>query len=626
MDTGSFYYMAFVFLTAAVIAVPIARRLGLGSVLGYLISGILIGPAVMGLLGDERHGIMHFSEFGVVMMLFVIGLELEPALLWRMRIPLLGLGGLQVIITGLAISGVSLALGYSWQVAVSIGMIFSLSSTAITLQTLQEKGLMKSQAGQNAFSVLLFQDIAVIPMLAIFPLLAAEGASVEDHGHGLISHYPRWLQLAITFGAIGVIILGGRYLVRPVFRSVAKARLRELFTGFALLLIISIQVLMTAVGLSPALGAFLAGVVLANSEFKHELEGDIEPFKGLLLGVFFMTVGASIDFNLILTNPVLFVGVITGLILLKSIILLVLGMAFRMPLDQNFTFSSSLAQVGEFAFVLLTYAAKGRIIDEQTGGILTAVTAVSMGLTPLMILTNERLVLPRLKLRADDNNNQRPADEINERNPVIIAGFGRFGNIVGRMLRANGLKATVLDNDADRVDMLRKLGLKVYYGDAARHDLLHAAGAEEARLIVIAMDSEEKTKELVSIVKKHYPHLHMLVRATDRTDAYELIEMGADKVYRETLDTSLRMATDALQFLGVRAYQTHRAAQTFLKHDEKALLELARVRKDEKAYISEARERIADLEELIKSDARDIPLERDMGWDPDSLRKEATGK
>lgn len=623
MESGSFFYMAFVFLTAAVVAVPIAKRLGLGSVMGYLVAGIIIGPTLLGLVGDERHDIMHYSEFGVVMMLFVIGLELEPALLWRMRVPILGMGGLQVVITTVAIAGVSFLLGFSWQTSLVIGMMLSLSSTAITLQTLTEKGLLRTPAGQSAFSVLLFQDIAVIPMLAIFPLLATEGSrGINNHG-GLISEFPKYLQVGISMAAIIFIAFSGRFLVRPVFHSVAKARMRELFTGFALLLIISIVLLMQAVGLSPALGAFLAGVVLADSEFKHELESDIEPFKGLLLGVFFMTVGASIDFKLFLDFPLLIAGTIGGLVVIKSLVLLLLGKGFKMSLNQNFIFSSALAQVGEFAFVLLTFAAKGRLIDEQTSSILTAATAISMGLTPLMIMFNEKVVLPRI---VSPEQTEKEADQINERNPVIIAGFGRFGNIVGRMLRANGLNATVLDNDVDRVELLRKLGLKVYYGDAARLDLLHAAGAEHAKLIIIAMDSEEKTKELVRMVKSHFPHMKMLVRASDRVDAYELMEIGADKVYRETLDTALRMATEALQEMGFRAYRVHRAAQTFLKHDEKALVELAKVRKDEKAYISEARERIADLEELIKSDAKDIPVDRDKGWDPETLRGEASLK
>lgn len=623
METGSFFYVAFVYLAAAVVMVPIAKRTGLGSVLGYLLAGVVIGPGLMQLVGDERHDVMHFAEFGVVMMLFVIGLELEPALLWRLRHRIAGMGGMQVIATMLVFFGVALAFGLPWKAALVVGMLLSLSSTAIVLQTLQEKGLIKTPAGESAFSVLLFQDIAVIPMLAVFPLLAGEVAAPADtHGGGWIEDLPGWARTLSVLGAVALIVVVGRYLVRPVFHAVASTRLRELFTASALLLVIGIQLVMSAVGLSPALGAFLGGVVLANSEYRHELESDIEPFKGLLLGSFFISVGASIDLGFIAQQPLAILGAVLGVMALKALVLYVIGKLFRLGIDQNSTFSLALCQVGEFAFVLLSYASQNAIFSPELNDFLLVVTALSMALTPVFFILNEKVVQPRIGANLAE---ELAPDVVDDKNPVIIAGFGRFGSVVGRLLRAKDVGATVLDNDADRVELLRKLGMKVYYGDASRPELLHGAGAMEAKLLVIALDQSEQTLQLVEVARKHFPHLTLLVRAIDREDAYELIRRGVQHIYRDTTDTSLRMGSDALHLLGFRAYQARHAAQLFAHHDENALRELAEKWTDRNQYISVARERIAELEELIRADAADTLLDFDEEWDTESLRKDAIG-
>ena len=622
--TNDFLFQAFVYLAAAVVAVPVAKRLGLGSVLGYLLAGIAIGPFGLHLLGEGGQDVMHVAEFGVVMMLFVVGLELEPSLLWRLRGPILGLGGLQVLVTALVVAGCALVAGLPWREALAIGLTLTASSTAIVLQTLGEKGLLKTDGGQSSFAVLLFQDIAVIPMLAAFPLLAshpAAHAGADAHAATtLVAGLPAWAQTLAVLGAVIGVIVAGRYLVRPLLAAIARTRLRELFTAAALLLVIGIALLMTQVGLSPALGTFLAGVVLANSEYRHELESDIEPFKGLLLGLFFIAVGASVDFALIVAQPLLIAGLVLGIIALKFGVLFALGRLFKLSLDQNLLFAFALPQVGEFAFVLFSFANQQGVLGTATTSPLVAAVALSMALTPLLLLVNERLVQPRLGTREGD---AREPDVIDEEAPVIIAGFGSFGSTVGRLLKANGVHATVLDIDSDRVDVLRKLGLKVYYGDASRYDLLLTAGADRARLLVLALDSPEKTLELVHTAHKHFPALQIMARAFDWDDAHDLLAAGVEHVYRDTLDTSLRAGADALHALGFRAYQAQRAAQTFLRHDERSLRELTESRSDRTVYLSAARQRIEDLERLLLADLSGVDQERDEGWDAESLREDS---
>lgn len=618
-----FFSQAFVYLAAAVMVVPLAKKLGLGSVLGYLLSGIIIGPYVFGFVGREGQDIMHVAEFGVVMMLFLVGLELEPSRLWRLRSSILGLGGLQVLGTSLLLTIPGILLGLSWNVALATGMILSMSSTAIVLQTMTEKGLMRSSAGQNSFSVLLFQDLAVIPILALLPLLSFQHtgqAPSETMQPGWIEHLPGWARTLAVLLAVVVVIFTGRILVRPLLRYVASTRLRELFTATALLLVVGTTALMYTVGLSPALGTFLGGVVLANSEYRHELESDIEPFKGLLLGLFFIAVGSSINFRMIMESPGLILALVASVMVLKTLVLYILARVFKMGTDQGLVFAVALSQVGEFAFVLLAFARQENILDEKMTGMMMAVVALTMALTPLMIILNERLILPHVGIEEEEE--EKEPDKIEEKNPVIIAGFGRYGNIVGRFLKANGIVPTVLEIDSDRVELLRKLGLKAYYGDATRDDLLRAAGANDAKLIIIALDSPQKCIELVETVKKHFQHLHVLVRAQDRPDAYELMDAGVLHLYRETFDSSLRMGVDALQLLGRRSYQAHRAAMIFRKHDDRALKHLSAIRDDRKQYINLAREKIEELEKFIEADIQNRNLDRDAGWDVESLKEE----
>jgi monovalent cation:proton antiporter-2 (CPA2) family protein len=629
MHGEGLFIQAAIYLAAAVIAVPIAKRLGFGSVLGYLFAGIAIGPFVLGLVGEEGKDIMHFAEFGVVMMLFLIGLELRPVLLWKMRGLLLGMGGLQLGITAVVLAAIGLGFGYPWQAALAIGLILALSSTAIVLQTLSEKGLMRTDAGQSSLAVLLLQDIAVVPMLAALPLLAVAGAgskgrgageAAAEGGHYLVTALPAWGQTLVVLGLFASIVVAGRFLVSPALRFIAKARLREMFTAAALLLVVGISLLTAFVGLSPALGAFLAGVVLANSEYRHELEADIEPFKGLLLGLFFIVVGASIDFNLIGESPELIAGLVVGLVVVKFLILFAIGRLFKMGLDQNLLFALALAQSGEFGFLLFSFAEQSNVLSSEVTSPLVATVALSMALTPLAMLINEKLVQPRFGTRERE---EREADEMGEEKPVIIAGFGRFGSIVGRLLRAQGCNATVLDLDSDNVDLLRKLGFKVFYGDASRFDLLGAAGAANARLLILAIDDPQKTLEMVHTAKKHFPHLKILARANSRGDAYELLEAGVDNVYRETFDTSLKMGVDALKLLGHRAHQAHRSSQKFKRYDEEGLRELLKVRHDQKAYISRARQRIDELEEILSEELKGHEEYRDAGWDVESRREAA---
>lgn len=614
-----------VYLAAAIVFVPLAKKMGLGAVLGYLIAGVIIGPSLLGFIGREGEDIMHFAEFGVVMMLFLIGIELEPALLWRLRSSILGLGGLQVVLTAAAIAAIAFWIGQPLNTSLALGMILSLSSTAIVLQTLSEKGWMGTAAGQSAFSVLLFQDIAVIPMLAIFPLLAGQPApDAAAQSHSLRDNLPGWGQTLVVLGAVATIIIAGRYLVRPLMRIIARTRVRELFTATALLMVVAIAVLMNLVGLSSALGAFLGGVVLANSEYRHELESDIEPFKGLLLGLFFIAVGASIDFKLIAAQPWLILGLVAGIMAVKGIVLLVLGKIFGLKTDQNLLFSFALADIGEFAFVLLSFTGQTRLMSAEMTAMMTAVVAISMALTPLVMLLYEKVIQPystRSEIRTE-----READEITEKNPVIIAGFGRFGSMTGRFLRANGINATILDLDSDRVDALHNLGIKVYYGDASRYDLLVAAGAKDAKMLIIATDHPDQTIEIVKMAQRYFPHLQLLVRAENNEDTFELMDMGVLHIYRETVDTSLRVGVDALRMLGGRAYHSQRAARTFFRQDERTLKGLSALRDDKKQYISSMKERIEEMEKLISSDRIKTWLDEGHGWDPETLRDEIRGE
>jgi monovalent cation:H+ antiporter-2, CPA2 family len=616
----NFLSQALIYLAATVVCVPIAKRLGMGSVLGYLFAGILIGPFVLGFIGKEGQDIMHFAEFGVVMMLFLIGLELEPAHFWRLRKSILGMGTMQLGITSTVLFVTLLFSGFSWQAALAISLALAMSSTAIALQTIKEKGLSQTVSGQASFSVLLFQDIAVIPILAILPLLAVRGATLSESGHGtFIDQFPGWLQTLSLFLAVGIIYTAGRFLIVPLLRLIAKTQLRELFTASALFLVVGIALLMQLVGLSPALGAFLAGVVLANSEYRHELESDLQPFKGLLLGLFFIGVGASINFQLIGSKPLLITELVLLVMVVKATVLFFTGRTYKLTNDQNLLYTFALSQVGEFAFVLFSFTNQLQIIDPEWMNILMAVTAVTMTITPLLLLLNEKIIDPRFGVK--ELPDQREADKIEERNTVIIAGFGHFGSTIGRFLRANGVEATILDNDSDRVELLRKMGFKVYYGDATRLDLLKSAGADEAKILIAAIDSPETNMELVTTVQKHFPEIKLMVRAKSRMDAYDLIEMGLTDIYRESLHTSIKMAVDVLTRLGHRSYTATRQGQKFLQYDEEALIKMAGLRHDMKQYILKARENFQLQEQLLSQDLKQDLSENDHAWDSEEIRE-----
>ena len=617
MNLESFLAQAFIYLFAAVISVPLAKRLGFGSVLGYLIAGMALGPSALKLVGGEGKDVMHVAEFGVVMMLFIVGLELRPSLLWRLRRPIFGLGGMQVALTGLVMGVGLLALGHPWQQSLAVGLIFAMSSTAIVIQTLAEKGWLKSEAGQACFSVLLFQDLSVIPLLALLPFLATDhGAGSNANHDGPIAHLPVWAQGLVTLGAVAAIIIGGRFLLRPLFRYIAASKLREIFTASALAIVVGVAVLMQSVGLSPALGAFLGGVVLADSEYRHELESNLEPFKGLLLGIFFIAVGASVDFHLIATQPGTVAGLTLGLLVVKALVLFALGLVFKLDLRDRTLFALALAQGGEFCFVLLGFTVDRHVLPGPLAAQLTAVVALSMAVSPLLLMFYEKVLCKRLTVKTAP----RKQDTIDEHdNPVIIAGYGRFGHIVGRVLMANGIRSTVIDLDHDQVEFFRKLGLKVFYGDASRLDLLHAAGASTAKLFILAIDDEAKAVEIVEAIHRHFPKLPILVRAAGRLHAYEFLKRGVDTVFRETLDSSLEMTVTALRHLGLGAYEARRAIRVFREHDEETVREMAKIdASDEKSYLAAARQRMNALNALFKQDP---DLDRqDKGWDSDALR------
>ncbi|HJW39294.1 MAG TPA: monovalent cation:proton antiporter-2 (CPA2) family protein, partial [Candidatus Udaeobacter sp.] len=538
------FFQVFVYLLAAVISVPLAKRLGLGSVLGYLLAGIVIGPFGLRLVGSAHGDVMHIAEFGVVMMLFVIGLELRPAVLWKLRGPIVGLGGAQMLGTAGAVAVLATWLGLRWQMAVAVGFIVAMSSTAIVLQLLSEKDQMRTAGGKSAFAVLLFQDIAVLPILALLPLLATVAPTGgADHAKNAISDLPGWQHALVVVAAIAAVILGGRYLLGPFFRYIAATHLREMFTVTALLLVVAIALLMQRVGLSPALGAFLAGVVLAESKYRHQLETDIEPFKGLLLGLFFISVGAGIDFAVIVDQPATIALLVVAVLALKFIVLLAVSRVSRLEPSQRYLFAFALAQGGEFAFVLCSFATQGGVLVAQMANLLGVTIALTMAAAPLLMMINERFVQPRFRSVLP----AREPDEIEERdNPVILAGVGRFGHIVARLLVVNGFGTTVLDNDAEQVETLGRFGIKSFYGDATRLDLLHTAGAARARIFIIAIDNEEKALEVVDLVQENFPKLRILARATSRQHAYELLRKGVTDVYRETFGSAVDLSVHAL--------------------------------------------------------------------------------
>ena len=591
--------IALIYLAAAIVAVPIAKRVGLGSVLGYLIAGILIGPYALGIVGDQTD-VMHFAEFGVVMMLFLVGLELQPARLWKLRHSILGLGGLQVVLTAAAIFAFCYwVFTMHWQTALAIGLMLALSSTAIVLQSLEEKGWLKQEAGQNAFSVLLFQDIAIIPILALLPLLAfAPQSSSKDISDSIIASWPVWQQVGVSVAVIAAIIAGGKYVSAPLFRYIAQTHMREIFTIFALFLVVAIALVMQSIGLSPALGTFLAGVVLAESEFRHELEADIEPFKGLLLGLFFITVGASINFELLADEFTTVIALVALLIVVKACILFALAITFNISKKQRLLFALALAQGGEFAFVLLSVTTTLAILTPEQTSLVTLVVAVSMLVAPLLLMAYEQLQ----KRTSNSAPEFDKPEQISSAKHVIIAGYGRFGQIMGRLLHAQGYDITVLDHSPSQIELLRRFGNTVFYGDAARQELLEAAGAHTAQMLIVAIDDADKTLEIIKLAHKNYPQLKIVARAIDRRHAYQLLNLKVDAFNRETVDSAINLAVDALELLGNNKEDAQRAGKLFRDHDRAAVLQLAELWGDDASYGVAVRQRMEDLKQVLQQD------------------------
>lgn len=568
MEGLAFY--ALCYLAAAVLAVIVSQRIGLGSVVGYIAAGVLIGPVFQISVAGSGY-LEQFSEFGIIMMLFLIGLEIDPQMVWRLRDKLLGLGGLQVVATIAAVAAAGVGLGFSWQQSLLFGFVAALSSTAIVLQTLEEKGLLRSDGGQASFAVLLFQDLAVIPMLACIPLIAGSGHG-SSSGHGgaaLLADLPGWASAILTLAAVGVVVAAAHFLSRPVFRTIALLGLREVFTAAALLVVVGITVLMSAVGLSPALGAFLGGVVLANSEFKHELQNDIEPFKGLLLGLFFMTIGAKIDPETLLANWITVVAATLGLIAVKALVLLPLAWFFRVRGPAGWLFAFGLAQAGEFGFVLLTIGGDRGLLSPPIVSVSVLIVTFSMVLTPLLFALSNRIVV-MLERRG---RHHRDADQP-ESGTIILAGVGRFGQIVNRMLLANGHKPVVLDYRADVVDNVRKFGVKSFFGDAGRPDL-ESAGLAHAALLIVAIDDRDRATEIVAYARRSNPGIQIIVRAYDRLHHYKLVDAGADHIVREMFDGSVQAAGIALESLGMHPYEVEKRKTVFVDQDTAGLARMA---------------------------------------------------
>jgi glutathione-regulated potassium-efflux system ancillary protein KefC/glutathione-regulated potassium-efflux system protein KefB len=612
MHAQSLLIQALVYLAAGVISVPVAKRLGLGSVLGYLISGVIIGPWALNLVGAEAD-VQAFAQFGVVILLFLIGLEVRPALLWKLRTAIFGLGLAQLLATAALVGATALALGIDWRAGAAIGLILAMSSTAIVLQSLEEKGMRQGPVGEASFGVLLFQDLAVIPLFALLPLLAPPGveAQAAPHAHAanLLAGFPGWAQAGAELAAVALVTVGGRYLMRPTFRFIAAARLREIFTASGLLLVVAVAALMELVGLSPALGAFLAGVVLADSEFRREIETDIEPFRGLLLGLFFITVGAGLDLGLVAKKPLVIVAAVIGLMVLKTLAMYAAARVFRRPHRTALTTAVALAQGGEFAFVLLGFVLGEKVMAPELARLLTAVVAVSMAATPLVDAAYDRWVLSRVE---DD----RPEPErlpFDEGDPdVIVAGFGRFGQVATRLLLAANFNVVVLESSIEQIDLLRRFGWRVHYGDASRLDLLRSAGAEKAKLLVVAIDDTDKAVELVQAARQAFPQLAILARAYDRRHVYELTKTPGVETERETFEGALNLGRRALIKLGVSERRANRAAAVFRESDNKILKQLAPLAGEEDRYTVAVRDGRETTERVLRAEMARIAAEEDL--------------
>lgn len=621
--------LATLLLGAAVIAVPLAARLGLGSVLGYLLAGVAIGP----LIGAEAAALQHVAEFGVVMMLFLIGLELEPRALWGMRHRLIGLGGIQIGASTALLTALFMTLGQPLPTALATGLIFALSSTAIVLQTLSEKGLMQTSGGRNIFSVLLTQDIAVIPMLALIPLLVIPQVAIlrpdgsvallsdaqeVHHSLSLVEGLPGWGVTLVTIAAVACVIFVGIYLTRPVFRYIHHARLREMYTALALLIVVSIATLMGLVGLSAALGTFLAGVVLANSEFRHELESDLEPFKGLLLGLFFITVGAGIDFETLMGEPARILGLTAAVIAIKGAVLYALATLFKIKGRARWLFTLALAQAGEFGFVLIAFSIQQNVLPDVLGGELLLVVALSMLVTPLLFILYDKL------FHGMETTPEQPQDDIDEKGTVIVAGIGRFGQVINRLVQSSGFSTVVLDNNLKAVQLMRTFGFKGYFGDPTRPDILHAAGLADAKVLVVALDGKKEAVKLVKYARAQRPDLHIVARARDRVHVFELYNAGANDIVREMFDSSLRAGRYVLENLGLSEFEASEAEMAFYRFDRHTLLELAEVWDPNipiaknKAYVDRAKAANRDLEAALTEKLDESERHPSLGGRPGS--------
>lgn len=614
MEHGSWLTGSLVYLAAAVLSVPLAKALGLGSIIGYLAAGIVIGPWGLKFVSDPQD-MLHFAEFGVVLMLFLVGLELEPRRLWALRRPIFGWGSLQLFGSAALLTGAAVLAGVDWRIALVAALGLAMSSTAIGLGALAERNLMGTTSGQSVLSVMLLQDVAAIPILAFIPLLAVAGVHAEGSG---------WLGAAKAAGVIALIVLGGRLLLRPALRWIARSRTPEIFTAASLLLVVATAALMQSVGLSMALGAFLAGVLLAESEYRRELETDIEPFKGLLLGLFFIAVGMSIDFAVVLAQPLLVAAIVAGFLLLKASVLWAMGRTMPIPAGERPPFIILLAQGGEFGFVVFQTAAGASVIDAPTSSLLIAAVALSMLLTPLILLLSDRFWARRHAANAAPADYDSIHDA--EHAPVIIAGFGRYGQIVGRLLFANGFSATVLEHDAEQVEAVRRFGWPVYYGDATRLDLLRSAGAEQARVFVLAIDDVEQSIEVARLVREHFPRLQIVARARNVTHYYQLRELGIEAVERETLDSALMSGRSVLERLGFERHQARTVALRFRQHNVELVEQMRQHFGDEAKLIAIAKQGRQQLEEQFARE-RDEARERRAraGWsEQDGERADGT--
>ena len=576
---------ALIYLAVAVVTVPLTKRIGLGSVLGYLLAGVLIGPSVLRLVADVDT-ILHFAELGVVFLLFIIGLEMQPSRLWVLRRAVFGLGGLQVLVTGAVLTGAAMAVGIDWRAALVVGYGLGLSSTAFTMQLLAERDELAHRYGRSAFAVLLFQDLAVIPMLALMPVLAAPEAMSLDP-----------TAIALACGAMVALVLGGRFVLRPVLRLVAGADIRELLTAVALLVVIGSATLMYTVELSMGLGAFIAGMLLADSEYRHQLEVDIEPFKGLLLGLFFIAVGMSVNLTLVVEQAGPLALTVSGLMAVKALLLMLISSRFRMDATERLRLGLILSQGGEFGFVLFTAAVGEAVMTRELADFLIVVVSLSMAFTPILMIAADSW------LRRGENRRTAAYDTIEpEESDIIIVSFGRFGQIIGRILRSKNIPFTALESNPEQVEVVRRFGNKVYFGDARRTDLLHAAGAARAKFLVLAIDDVERSVEAAALIRQHFPHLRILARARNRVHAHRLMDLGIEHPIRDTLHSSLRMCEELLQLVGLSDADARHVTETFLAHDERYLHQQSAYRQDEKRLIQTAHESANELASLLRRD------------------------